>query len=68
MMQRFVTRSDYDHVAMLVTLGQERFMLEATGSHGVSLCSFEKFISTLNNKRIKYQVAYRRFRRERHNN
>ncbi|HNB48178.1 MAG TPA: AMP-binding protein, partial [Chitinophagales bacterium] len=36
-MQRFLTQSEYDHVAMVVRIGESRFVLEASGSTGVAV-------------------------------
>jgi len=43
-LQRSVTRSEYDHVALLLKLSDRNIVLfEATGNSGVALCRWTTF-------------------------
>ena len=49
--QRFLTKSDYDHIGIVVKFPQSRrFILESSGKYGVSLTDFDKFCSFISAK------------------
>lgn len=67
-MQRFLTQSEYDHVAMVVKIGESRFVLEASGSTGVEISDFSLFISSYKRRltncseTMRYELGYRKLK------
>ena len=67
-MQRFLTQSEYDHVAMVVRIGESRFVLEASGGTGVAISDFSLFISSYKRRltsfseTMRYELGYRKLK------
>lgn len=61
-LQRFFTKSEYDHVGIIVKFpNSRRFILESSGKYGVALTDFSKFCSFVYKKMVSEEenLAYK---------
>ena len=58
-LQRFLTSSDYDHVAMVVRLNGDLMVFEANQNDGVALYRWRKFVRYFN---LYKKIAYRKLK------
>jgi hypothetical protein len=59
--QRFITNSDFDHVALIIkTSGGALLLLEATGNVGVAIYTFESLKKALK-KNLYERVVVRKY-------